>query len=320
MRIFRRGLISAFVSIAALIVGLSGCSTANQDSPFSLVDDTGHHPDDWSENHGSFSLPDGLICMDCHGDDLDGGITTISCATESLNGQPCHASGPAFHPTDWLNKAASGDTWHADAWQGSLVIGGLTCEDCHTPPNFNDPDGGKCLVCHFTVGGSRTPGGWPHGQSSHQAFARSPEQSVCINCHALNIGFGNQSTCHNCHEIHPDPDWEERSLHGTAAKEPPGLMAGFETCSTCHGEEFDGGSSGGSCLDISGCHQAETPHPSGDRWRGDSIPTHTDTSRDNAPSCGLCHLGDPEPPVYNPLPAGADPDCFDNTLCHGDED
>jgi hypothetical protein len=318
--IVKRDLVSMAVSLACLVVGLSGCSTANQDSPFSLVDVSGSHPDGWIGNHRFFAVPAGIICMDCHGNDLLGGISRISCAAGSINGQTCHASGPAFHPLDWVNKTASGDTWHADAWHGNLLIRGLTCEDCHTPPGLSDPDGGKCLVCHFTMGGSRTPGGWPHGLSNHKDFAGSPEENVCVNCHEVNIGFGNQDACHNCHNIHPDPDWAQRALHGAAAKEPPGSMAGFETCSACHGEAFDGGASGVSCLNTSGCHQVGAPHPSSDRWKRESTPSHRSASRDNAPSCGLCHLGDPQPPVYNPLPHGANPGCFNGTLCHGDED
>ena len=316
----RKNLIFGLISTVFLVVGLSACSTVNQDSPFSLVDAAGRHPEGWIDVHRTLALPDGFICTDCHGDDLYGGITGISCATASFDGQSCHDTGPAFHPADWLNKSASGDTWHADAWRGNFLIRGLTCQDCHTPPDLNDPDGGKCLVCHFSMGGSQTPGGWPHGLSNHSDYAGSPEQAVCMNCHGINIGFGNQDTCHNCHEIHPEPDWEERSLHGTAAKQPVGSMTGFDTCSTCHGEGFDGDGSADSCLNTSGCHLVEAPHPAGNRWRGESTPTHTNTNQGNAPSCGLCHLGDPGLPVFIPLPPGANPGCFNDTLCHGDED
>lgn len=312
-------LIMVFFSFA-LMVFFGACSTVNQDSPFTLVDDTGHHPDGWLEDHRTFAMPAGSICVDCHGDELDGGITKISCATDSLDGQSCHGGGPAFHPVDWLNKTASANTWHADAWRNGLLIRGLTCEECHTPPDLNDPDDGKCLLCHFSIGGSWNPGGWPHGQSDHQDFTGSLEQAVCINCHEINIGFGNQISCHNCHEIHPEPDWAQRALHGTAAKQSIGSMTGLETCTICHGDDFGGGSSAVSCLNTSECHQVGAPHPQGDRWRGESTPTHTNTTGDNAPSCGLCHLGDPEPPVYNPLPPGSNPDCYNNTLCHGTED
>jgi hypothetical protein len=303
------------------LFGFAACSsTVNPDSPFSLVDDTGRHPEGWIGDHRMAAVPDGSLCVDCHGEDLDGGITGISCATGSLDGTACHSGGPAFHPADWLNRSASGDTWHADAWRGNLIIRGLSCEDCHTPPDLNDPDGGKCLLCHFTMGGSYSPGGWPHGMSDHGDYAGSAEQSVCVNCHEINTDFGHQDSCHNCHEIHPDPDWDERSHHGAAAKQAPGTMTGFETCASCHGEGFEGDGSAISCLGTAGCHLVEAPHPAGDRWEEEGIPTHTNTSQDNAPSCGLCHLGDPEPPVFSPLPPGADPGCYNNTLCHGYED
>ncbi len=306
------------ITLAALI---AGCSTANQDSPLSLVDSEGNHPDGWVTAHGQYAAPDGSLCMGCHGEDLAGGITGVSCSSDAVG---CHSGGPAFHPTDWLNRSAPGYTWHADAYQDGIPVGGPSCVDCHTPPALDAADG-KCLICHFTIGGSKIPpgSGWTHGRTGHEAYAGSAEESVCIACHDINISFGNQPSCHNCHGAggtHPDPDWAERAQHGVAAKRDPGVMAGFSACASCHGTDFDGGTAGVSCLTVSGCHQAAAPHPYDSRWRSESTPTHTNTDRDNAPVCGLCHLGDREPPIYQPLPPGSNPGCTNNTLCHGNED
>lgn len=301
----------------ALGVLFSGCSNTNPESPLSLVDASGRHPAGWIDAHMAYAKPDGSLCMDCHGEDLSGGVSGVSCSTGSYGGQSCHANGPAFHPFDWVNKAATGNTWHANAYQGGLQIGGMDCEDCHTPPAL---DVGKCVVCHFTLGGSRSPGGWTHGSAGHEAYAGSPEETVCVTCHEVNNRYGHEPFCHNCHQIHPEPDWAQRALHGVAAKQAPGSMTGFVTCASCHADDFTGGTAGVSCLTAAGCHQAGAPHPYASRWRSESTPTHTSTSRTNAPACGLCHLNRRTPPAYQPLPPGANPGCTNNTLCHGNAD
>ncbi len=52
--------------ITALAATLSGCSSVNQDSPLSLLDASGNHPDGWVEAHRQYALPDGSFCVDCH--------------------------------------------------------------------------------------------------------------------------------------------------------------------------------------------------------------------------------------------------------------
>jgi hypothetical protein len=63
------------------------------------------------------------------------------------------------------------------------------------------------------------------------------------------------------------------------------------------------------------------PHPSSSRWEDESTPTHTNTCQANAAECFKCHEdgnnSDEDPP--NP-PPGTEPGCFNNTLCHADED
>jgi hypothetical protein len=309
----------SLILIAAALL-IASCSSVNPDSPFSFVDPSGNHPEGWYTGHGSFAAPDGAPCVPCHGDDLSGGVTGVSCSSGSYNGQGCHTDGPAFHPADWLNKTATGSTWHADSYQDNIPINGNFCVDCHTPPALDDPVSGKCLECHFSVGGMKAPAGWAHGASGHQAYAGSPEEPVCVACHEINSSFGQEPFCHNCHETHPDADWDTRALHGVAAKRPPGPMAGFAVCAQCHGDDY-AGDSGVTCLSQSDCHNVDAPHPSDSRWKGESTPTHTNTSQVNAPECFKCHEdgnnSGEDPP--NP-PPGTPPGCFNNTLCHADED
>ena len=308
------------LSLVMAVSTLTACSTANQDSALSLVDQSGSHPAGWLEGHGGWAEPDGNLCTSCHGSDLSGGISQVSCFTSDFNGQACHAGGPAFHPADWLNKAFRGDPaiWHADAYLTGTTVNGLDCSDCHTPPDLGSWPDGKCVQCHFTLFGARQPVGdpWNHdvdGRNGHDAFT-SPEADVCVRCHEANNRFGAEPFCHNCHGSggHPEADWALASVHGVAARSNPGAMTGFFTCQSCHGFDFRGDAAQ-SCYG-SGCHSiSQGPHRNS--WRG----AHDSTDRDNAPVCGLCHLNDQR--RTDPLPDyPAGTGCFNDSLCHGVED
>ena len=267
-----------------------GCSTAIQDSPLNFVDGNGSHPAGWTTAHGTYAEPDGSLCMDCHGDDLAGGISGASCSANSYNGQSCHASGPGLHPADWLNKNASGDTWHADAYQEGLLQGGLDCLDCHTPPALDDPYGGKCLICHFDLNGSRTPGGWIHGTTDHGDFAGLPEEIVCVTCHEVNNRFGNEPTCHNCHTIVTVPhtngwlDMSAPDFHALA------YSPADDSCNVCHDPAQPANPPGYICLD---CHFSEdgsqrTP-PGSSYTHGETSLEHKTFTANEAQVCINCH-------------------------------
>ena len=278
--------------ITALAAISFGCSTANQDSPLSFVDASGNHPDGWLSAHRGYAQPDGSPCMDCHGDDLAGGITSVSCSTDSYNGQSCHAggpafhpaewvsthrefaqpdgtlcmechgddllggtsgvscstdsfngqschgSGPAFHPADWLDSSLTGNAWHGDAYDYGFRINGSICADCHgtiigvTWPDLPDPS--DCVECHFTSTGGMYPIGsdWTHGAASHSSFLNSPEEPVCVACHEVNISFGNLGnldSCHNCHEV---ATHDVEYLDHDADADDSGKFDSL--CSSCH--------------------------------------------------------------------------------------
>ncbi len=284
------------------------------------------HPGDWADEHGSQALPDGSPCISCHGNDLDGGIANVSCYADSNDGQACHAYGPAFHPEDWLNKSSSGASdWHADAYQSGLLINGVPCDTCHTPPALDSWPDGKCVQCHFDIAGAKTPGTWSHGTVPHDQFLGTVEADVCVNCHEVNNGFGHGPSftdCYDCHGVH-SLDWADPDIHGDAAKSQPGTDTGFASCQVCHGTDFDGYLAQ-SCS-VSGCHDdsPDAPHPTEWSVRSTDAFLHQDTpptDEGNAPVCALCHLdGDnsPLPPPTPPAP-GTPAGCFNNTLCHGD--
>ena len=333
---------------------LSSCSTVNEDSPLRFIDPSGNHPDGWVETHRQYAQPDGSPCMDCHGDDLAGGISGVSCSTDSFGGQSCHASGPAFHPadwvsthsefarpdgtpcfechgvdllggisgvscssdsfngqschgngpafhpTDWLDSSLTGNDWHGDAYDNFFQINGLECADCHDTAT-TWPGDGDCVVCHFSPTGARSPGGWAHADTgtAHAAFAGSPEQAVCVVCHDVNISFGNQESCHNCHGVAPhDVEYLDHDL------DVPD-QSGFDTqCSSCHA--ITGISPDTGAPECDACHINGSPYtqtncgschgnPPGSGEHGEHISASCDECHLNAGSgTGLNHFYDGE--------------------------
>jgi hypothetical protein len=272
------------ILIAALAVMLSSCSTANQDSPLSFVDASGNHPDGWITAHGSYAAPDGSPCMYCHGDDLAGGITGVSCSSDAVG---CHSGGPAFHPADWLDSSLTGNAWHGDAYNNFFQINGFECVDCHDPVGVAWPDGGNCVVCHFSPTGGKSPGGWAHASTGHSSFAGSPEQSVCVTCHEVNISFGNQPSCHNCHDvvIHAVPNLGHEQSVSTSGQ--------FTTlCSTCHA--ISGTSPNASAPLCVSCHTESSPYSGANCTSCHDDPPdngkHNKHENEGA-SCDDCHQG-----------------------------
>ena len=272
--------------ILALAALISSCSTANQDSPLSLINADGKHPDGWVSAHGQYAAPDGSLCMDCHGDDLAGGISGVSCSTDAVG---CHSGGPAFHPADWLDSSLTGNAWHGDAYTNGFLVNGIDdCSDCHEPPALDDPVGGKCIICHFTISGGRSPGGWAHADTGtgHSSYAGSSEETVCVNCHDINISFGNQPSCHNCHDvvIHAVPNLGHEQSVSTSGQ--------FTTlCSTCHA--ISGTSPNASAPLCVSCHTESSPYSGANctSCHGEPPNSGEHGEHDGEADCDECHQG-----------------------------
>ena len=281
----------------------TGCS---KDRGTSFDPDAGH-PDDWVADHGQSYLRSSAHCTECHGADLRGGVSGVSCFSAALGTVVCHSAGPeAFiHPDGWGAAGA------------------------HGPPAIGSPGATSglafCAVCHgadFAGGGVNTPCGrchgvpaphprapWRGGASTHTRVDPGNAPS-CAQCHLrsgtpTSAGCFNNTLCHAARGVHPQ-GWDGPGNHGAAAKRSPGSDSGFSTCASCHGNDFNGATAGVSCFP---CHGVGAPHPRAP-WRARL--THTTTAQENAPACVGCHRNSSPPP-------GAAPGCFNNTLCHPHE-
>ncbi len=348
MRTLRYGL------ILVAFVNLFGCSKANDNN--SILDASGKHPANWIVNHReAFRTLAGAIddpgvatkskCTECHGSDLKGGITKVSCFSQAFNAMTCH-----FHPTGYRNADSHG----ADAKAFGASLGMRTCQGCHgsqyvggllsrvscsSTVSSADPS----FACHGI--GAPHAGNWATSTTRQHSSSDPNNAEACAQCHSGGSFLthlpapppqpsGTAPSCFNntlCHAgLHPD-GWIDPAQHGVTAKSQPGSDKGFSSCQVCHGADFTGGASKVSCFSVSRtngtCHvrngaSVNAPH-SPVPWRAASpSPTHTSTVDDaqglNSKVCAQCHLrgANLRTPILTSYATGT-PGCFNSTLCHG---
>ncbi len=284
----------AVVALAA--AALASCSKKRGSSPF---DPEAGHAGDFLAQHFTLFRADSGSCISCHGVDLQGGISKVSCYSASIDGQRCHPGGPGGHSMGWSDPANHGTA--AKGPPGDALSGLASCTPCHGT-GFQGGSGLSCFSCHG-VPAPHPRGSW-RGRLTHTTTHQG-NAPVCAQCHDnpgndLPPACFNNSLCHG--ETGHPAGWAAASSHGAAAKRAPGSMTGFEVCTGCHGSNFGGGT-GRAC---SACHGVPAPHPRSP-WRNGL--THTDTNRANAPVCARCHDN-----PGNSLP----PNCFNGSLCHAE--
>lgn len=150
---------------AVLACGILLLAAGCGDSKSNVFDpDRGQHKTAWLPGEHSLAVTIGTSsvgapvysteqCAECHGVDLDGGISNVSCTS-------CHLGGPtAVHPAAWdpiylshgPSASANGtDSCSNQYCHGSTLAGvaesGPACTTCHSIPY--DPSTVTCGACH----------------------------------------------------------------------------------------------------------------------------------------------------------------------------
>lgn len=237
------------------------------------------HPGGWAtpEQHGAFVSKNGTgkCATQCHGVQLDGGLSGKSCK------DGCHKVWP--HP-------ATG--WPALHGQTARSLGLSSCTGCHK----NDATGGKtgvtCTKCHATFP-AHQDADWKtsgHGKLVMQQPTSLTDPTGCPLCHGAALTGGkaptlpglkavkgcNDSTCHATYpQLHkPAADaaaWNTYNGHGKwvmdqIKADANGNFANvlgtindiLTPCKLCHGSDLKGGNTGVGCY-TSKCH-SNFPH------------------------------------------------------------
>jgi predicted CxxxxCH...CXXCH cytochrome family protein len=294
-------------------VALGGCSPSSE-TGVGFLDAAGNHPAGFVTTHPAFARPDGSACVSCHGGDLQGGISGVSCFAASRDGISCHAFGPAFHPSGWpapavhgpAAKTAPGGTngfAYCRICHGALFEGGavqVACFDCHgieaphprrpwraagpanTHTNVDAGNAAVCALCH-TLG----------ADSTRQPVPPAPP--------GTEPGCFNDTLCHGQpgtapHAVRPyDAHPREARTHfdtfcsGCHSMNLPRRNASAPACTECH--------PGGNPLTVGNCASCHASPPDGAAPVGSVFPNvpGAHAAHDALPevtgNCGVCHTG-----------------------------
>jgi hypothetical protein len=253
------GRLAAGCALLALLA--FGCSKHNGNGSF---DPDAGHPANFVADHPAAYRNANGECTQCHGTDLLGGISTVSCFSASRNGLGCHPDGPGGHPPGW-QALHSADPSKA-----------ATCAVCHKNKDNNlPPDCFNNSLCHGPKSGH--PSGWRfvHSQTNPSLA------SNCAACHQSKPGTPgcfNNTLCHGAKSSHP-AGWLQ-----THSRTDPSQAAAV--CAGCHTPK----STPVGCFNNSLCHGAKSNHPTG--W----LTTHSGTDPGQASVCAGCHQSNPGTP------------------------
>ena len=183
-------------------------------------------------------------CKECHGADLLGGVSGVSCSG-------CHLGGPTHvHPEAW-GTVSRDHMPHVQA-NGTASCANLYCHG--TSLNGAANSGPSCSSCHLGGPAAIHPPAWAASLSEHASYASTAGTAGCSNaaCHGVNLDGAASSgpSCSSCHmggptRVHPE-SWTNRyTSHG------PFVATGdAAACSNlaCHGPQLAGvQNSGPSC-------------------------------------------------------------------------
>jgi len=192
-----RKLAKALLLFPMILFLLSGCTDSLEDGlPGSESDPSYYHSTGWKDNpqHGSDFSTNPLNCKACHGEDLDGGSSGVSC--EGCHDETVHHDG---------NVNPSCNTCHVSIPGPDIAVCGGCHPDCkpgshptHITENNKGPDTALgCDDCHDT--------------DNYPNFSDEPDLSdtaVCNNCHSLNGAYNGVDSIDG--SIGAKDNWDER--------------------------------------------------------------------------------------------------------------
>ncbi len=270
-----------------------------------------------------------IPCMECHGADLSGGTSQVSCFE---NPAGCH-HGPV---SGWIATSPAAQNHGVSAKQAPGSSGFVSCQICHGRFFTGGASKLSCFPCH-EVNAPHPARPW-HGPTYTHIDTNTENAPVCVLCHFPGSpnnpsnhpftpaaaetppGCFNSTLCHG--------DTAAPHAVGTAWLDPGPQFHGLTAkqdlsyCQECHGTPgttlFNGGIASTSCQ-TSTCHARAKAHPIPWHQAPQLFPAYAASHRDSgngSVACAICHKTDG--PGTGPDPNA--PSCFsisfNGILCH----
>ncbi len=156
---------------------------------------SGNHPAGWlPAGHAAEAKAKTQLCTGCHGTDLAGGTSNISCTQ-------CHLGNPeSVHPTQWGNFAYALHPVYVKL-NGTSACANVTCHGANLDGVRGS--GPSCTQCHMGGLNSKHPVAWNTNIELHKDYIASNGSSSCrvSVCHGADLKgvFLSGPSCGTCH-------------------------------------------------------------------------------------------------------------------------
>ena len=250
---------------AALLITMAlwGCGKGNSAAPVTIDPVTKKHSVGWvtldasgipthaSDVNGYYAKPDS--CAECHGQDLAGGISGVSCSTTDRNGVACHAKFPH------VNNFADFDKHGVSAKNPVGGKDGMAhCQKCHGGDYLGRSTAKSCIGCHKSLNAlTNAPhaANWLSGSNVNGLRHSSTHKS-------------NAAACFVCHK----GGLNNKPTGGSLRPAPPAPLAGAAP----------------DCYNNTMCHDSNVGHSAG--WTVSGGPgIHGGIAKSSLSFCQTCH-------------------------------
>jgi hypothetical protein len=253
----------AVLSFTAMLV-LCGCGDKN--SLVVFTPDSGGHPSGWTATHKTSAKTDLESCVECHGENLEGGISTVSCTK-------CHTAGPTSkHPVSWSDYTYARHAASYTAEQAAAPGKASSCANaaCHGTSLGGVGNAPACKSCHIEGVLAKHPADWTVikngvliNPKDHAIYAKANGSDSCKNakCHGNDAKgvFLSGLSCYVCHQVGPTGKHPAGDIDSTGHFNHIQYIKnnGVASCWTtiCHGTSGGGVVGLGPSCSTSGCHK-----------------------------------------------------------------
>lgn len=186
----------------AVALALGGCGDKN---PHAVYSPEGGHKfiPDWNQTHKTSAKSNLDGCIECHGEDLLGGISAVSC-------EKCHPGGPTSkHPVNWgaYTYARHAATYNAEIAANPAKPTSCATAVCHGTALTGFATAPNCATaCHLGGTDKKHPAGWTT-LSSHKTYlngisnvSTTCKTSVCHGTDGKGV-FLSGPACDQCHTM-----------------------------------------------------------------------------------------------------------------------